>query len=207
MGYRVWSVLTPPKSVNATYDQMAHKYDNQRLCYIDPRYLGLGIRVVLNRNEIPHHLSNDFVPIGEDFYNALKCVYGIPSHGTDLIAEKSIILEANFNYLHGVSFTKGCYVGQELIARTHHRGQIRKRLFGATIVEKGESVDDRVKYIGCDDERDTVMPIELVNVRNTEYDFGNRNIRCGKSESGWKDYIKGEFIECLCGTVEEFCIC
>ena len=36
-------------------------------------------------------------------------------------------LEANLEGLHAISFDKGCYIGQELTARTHHRGVIRKR--------------------------------------------------------------------------------
>ncbi len=36
-------------------------------------------------------------------------------------------LEYNMDLLGGVSFDKGCYVGQELIARTHHKGEVRKR--------------------------------------------------------------------------------
>ena len=46
----------------------------------------------------------------------------------DLEAEKSILLEAGFDELHGVSWTKGCYVGQELTARTKYRGLIKRRL-------------------------------------------------------------------------------
>lgn len=37
-------------------------------------------------------------------------------------------LEFNIDGLHGISFTKGCYVGQELMARTHFKGVVRKRL-------------------------------------------------------------------------------
>ena len=37
-------------------------------------------------------------------------------------------LEYNLDGLGAISFTKGCYVGQELIARTHFRGVVRKRL-------------------------------------------------------------------------------
>ena len=37
-------------------------------------------------------------------------------------------MEANFEELNGVSFAKGCYVGQELTARTKYRGTIKKRL-------------------------------------------------------------------------------
>ena len=35
--------------------------------------------------------------------------------------------------LHALSFTKGCYVGQELIARAHYQGAIRKRLMPAAV--------------------------------------------------------------------------
>lgn len=42
-------------------------------------------------------------------------------------------LEYNLDALNGVSYSKGCYVGQELIARTHNRGVVRKRLMPVTI--------------------------------------------------------------------------
>ena len=42
-------------------------------------------------------------------------------------------LEYNLDGLNGVSYTKGCYVGQELIARTHNRGVVRKRLMPIAI--------------------------------------------------------------------------
>lgn len=47
---------------------------------------------------------------------------------------KQIPLEANLQEFNGISFSKGCYVGQELIARTHHRGEIRKRFFSMRLL-------------------------------------------------------------------------
>lgn len=41
---------------------------------------------------------------------------------------EAVPLEYNLVALNAISFDKGCYVGQELVARTHHRGVIRKRL-------------------------------------------------------------------------------
>lgn len=45
-----------------------------------------------------------------------------------IISGEAMPLEYNLAGLNAISFEKGCYVGQELIARTHHRGVIRKRL-------------------------------------------------------------------------------
>ena len=55
---------------------------------MDPRYDALGIRIILNKNDIPYFIPDNFVPIGEDFYNSLKCIYGIPTHGIDLFLIK-----------------------------------------------------------------------------------------------------------------------
>ena len=43
-------------------------------------------------------------------------------------SEKSVLLEAGFDELNGVSWTKGCYMGQELTARTKYRGLVKRRL-------------------------------------------------------------------------------
>ncbi|MBV9202839.1 MAG: folate-binding protein, partial [Alphaproteobacteria bacterium] len=46
----------------------------------------------------------------------------------DLVPEKSILLEAGFDELNGVDWQKGCYIGQELTARTKYRGLVKRRL-------------------------------------------------------------------------------
>ena len=48
-------------------------------------------------------------------------------------AGHAVPLEFNMDGLHALSFTKGCYVGQELIARAHYQGAVRKRLMPATV--------------------------------------------------------------------------
>lgn len=53
---------------------------------------------------------------------------GLPDGSRDLDAEKTVLLEAGFDELHGVSWTKGCYMGQELTARTKYRGLVKRRL-------------------------------------------------------------------------------
>lgn len=53
---------------------------------------------------------------------------GLPDGSRDLEAEKSVLLEAGFDELHGVAWDKGCYMGQELTARTRYRGLVKRRL-------------------------------------------------------------------------------
>ena len=62
-----------------------------------------------------------------------RIALGLPDGSRDLEAEKTVLLEAGFDELHGVSWTKGCYMGQELTARTHYRGLVRRRLIPVEI--------------------------------------------------------------------------
>jgi folate-binding protein YgfZ len=57
-----------------------------------------------------------------------RLALGLPDGSRDLEAEKTVLLEAGFDELGGVSWTKGCYMGQELTARTRYRGLVKRRL-------------------------------------------------------------------------------
>jgi len=61
-------------------------------------------------------------------WNRHRLALGLPDGSHDLEADKTVLLEAGFDELHGVSWTKGCYMGQELTARTKYRGLIKRRL-------------------------------------------------------------------------------
>ncbi|ETO24828.1 hypothetical protein RFI_12328 [Reticulomyxa filosa] len=150
--YRVWSLMCSPQHHRQLEDQIcqlsqqATSVPSVSRAYIDPRCLHLGARVLVHRNDIPSFkiFGDKYVPVGNDFYDFLRCSYAIPKYGSDLLPDKSIILECNFNFINGVSFNKGCYVGQELIARTHHRGTIRKRIYPCVIQTK----EDKEKQNG-----------------------------------------------------------
>ena len=63
-----------------------------------------------------------------------RLALGLPDGSRDMEAEKSTLLEAGFDELHGVSWTKGCYMGQELTARTKYRGLLKRRLMPVRVV-------------------------------------------------------------------------
>lgn len=52
----------------------------------------------------------------------------IPDGSRDMIVEQSTLLECNIDKLNGISFEKGCYIGQELTARMHYRALVKRRL-------------------------------------------------------------------------------
>jgi tRNA-modifying protein YgfZ len=62
-----------------------------------------------------------------------RLALGLPDGTRDLEPEKTVLLEAGFDELHGISWTKGCYMGQELTARTKYRGLVKRRLIPVMI--------------------------------------------------------------------------
>ena len=61
---------------------------------------------------------------GASPYHALRRALGIAEGAHEVAADQYFPSELGLDYLHGVSFSKGCYVGQELTARTHFQGQV-----------------------------------------------------------------------------------
>lgn len=104
------------------------------LALIDPRLAALGARVLLPRAGL--HAALAARGIAEaDFaaYDRLRLAEGVPDGSRDLIPEKSLLLESGFDELNGIDWQKGCYIGQELTARTKYRGLVKRRLFPARI--------------------------------------------------------------------------
>ncbi|HEY1798553.1 MAG TPA: folate-binding protein [Stellaceae bacterium] len=100
----------------------------------DPRLPELGGRVILPRDSLRSTLTGlGLAEAGFAEYDRLRLGLGIPDGSRDLVVDKSILLEAGFDELHGVDWQKGCYIGQELTARTKYRGLIKKRLFPVKI--------------------------------------------------------------------------
>ncbi|HZG51893.1 MAG TPA: aminomethyltransferase family protein [Pyrinomonadaceae bacterium] len=72
-------------------------------------------------------------PVGFDAFEVLRVEAGEPRHGVD-VTDTSVVLEAGRD--EAVSYTKGCYIGQEIIARIHWRGHVAKRLAGLVLEDE-----------------------------------------------------------------------
>ncbi|MGG5811689.1 YgfZ/GcvT domain-containing protein [Falsiroseomonas sp. CW058] len=91
----------------------------------DPRLSEAGWRV-LSAAPLPADAT-----AGE--YDRHRLSLGLPDGAPDMERERSVLLEGGFDELHGVSWSKGCYMGQELTARTKYRGLLKKRLFPVAV--------------------------------------------------------------------------
>jgi folate-binding protein YgfZ len=99
------------------------------IAFIDPRLAELGARVILPRANGTRPLEAAELARAEPAdYDRLRLSLGVADGSRDLLVEKAILLEAGFDELHGVDWDKGCYMGQELTARTKYRALIKKRL-------------------------------------------------------------------------------
>src|SRR5215469_17559918 len=97
--------------------------------FIDPRLVALGARCILPRADVRQTLRDrGLCEAVFAAYDRLRLTLGIPDSSRDLVPEKSLLLEAGFDELNGVDWQKGCYIGQELTARTKYRGLIKRRL-------------------------------------------------------------------------------
>ena len=102
--------------------------------FVDPRLAALGARAILPREQADGALrAKGAAAGGFAEYDRLRLGLGVPDGSRDLVLDKSILLESGFDELHGVDWDKGCYIGQELTARTKYRGLIKKRLFPVRI--------------------------------------------------------------------------
>lgn len=107
------------------YVAWAGKPETEALIAPDPRLPDAGWRLIT-----PEFLESTALEIDWDRH---RIALGLPDGSRDLEPEKSVLMEAGFDELCGVSWSKGCYMGQELTARTRYRGLVKRRLVPVSI--------------------------------------------------------------------------
>ena len=103
------------------------------ITFRDPRHPDLGLRILAEARfatDIASATNGKNAP--PEAYVAHRIALGVPEGGKDYDFGDAYPHEANFDLLHGVSFIKGCYVGQEIVARMQHKTTIRKRVVPVT---------------------------------------------------------------------------
>lgn len=112
--------------------------------YKDPRLDCLGFRGIFPADTTPPLVEAD-KETDEQNYLLWRLEKGVAEGSIEMPKGEAIPLEYNFAGLNAISFDKGCYVGQELIARSHHRGVVRKRLIPLRFLDdSGKELEQEV---------------------------------------------------------------
>jgi folate-binding protein YgfZ len=123
------------------------------IAFVDPRSAELGCRLILPAADsaaVTADLAIDEAPF--EAYDTLRIGLGIPDGRRDMDVEKSSLLECNFDALNGIDWEKGCYIGQEVTARTKYRGLVKRQLMpvhvDGTAPAPGTAISVNGKQIG-----------------------------------------------------------
>lgn len=103
------------------------------VAFVDPRLPAAGLRAWLPQGAEAELAKAGFAAAEASVWDALRIGLGLPDGSRDMAPDKAILLENGFDELHGVDWQKGCYMGQELTARTKYRGLIKRRLLPVKI--------------------------------------------------------------------------
>lgn len=110
--------LITPIHVTHTDDSIPHP-----MTFLDPRAPHLWGRKIIKENDLSsYNYSTDLT-----LYHFLRIAHGL-AEGDDLKVEKSFPMEVGLDQFHALNFKKGCYLGQEPVARAHYQGVVRKKL-------------------------------------------------------------------------------
>ena len=125
--YDIYADITPCKKGEPGSISSEKKHEEGLISYNDPRLNTLGTRFITPRaSKLPKGRTEaDKITV----YHNHRIKLGVPSGSYDVLKEKTLLSELFMEELHGVSFEKGCYVGQELTARTKHRTTPKKHIF------------------------------------------------------------------------------
>lgn len=121
--------ISEATAIVAFWDGSVAPSEDIGLLYRDPRHAGMGYRAMVEPSAMADLAARiDAVAEPESAYGAHRIRHGVPEGGTDFAYQDAFPHEANMDWLHGVDFDKGCYVGQEVVSRMEHRGTARTRI-------------------------------------------------------------------------------
>ena len=113
-------------AVAALWDGAAPSEGGGASLFPDPRLAALGWRIIGKADGLAG-LAGAGAVDGEAAYDAHRMALGVPEFGKDFASDEVFLLDVDYDALHGVSYKKGCFVGQEVTSRMKRKGDIRKR--------------------------------------------------------------------------------
>lgn len=136
------------------------------LWYDDPRWAGLGQRGLTQMDVAADATLAD--------YHDHRARHGAPDVA-DFEIERTALLEANIDKLNGIAWDKGCYMGQELTARTHYRGLVKKRLLPFAFTGAAPAFDSELR----------LNDVVIGHARGTASSHGLALVKLEHAEPAW----------------------
>ena len=139
----------------------------------DGRAPDLGYRVITWEGTGPTVVTREGKKLGLSVspsfkdYEVRRMLTGIAEGQREILKENALPQESNIDYMGGIDFRKGCYVGQELTIRTHHTGVVRKRILPVQIYDPGDGAKppDGLTY---DENSKMVLPPKGANISRVD---------------------------------------
>lgn len=129
--------------------QMQHVPDpTAPIRLVDPRVPAFGQRVLLpSQDALPNAEGMDQLESANlESYTLRRYFHGIAEGQKEILKDHALPQESNIDFMNGVDFRKGCYIGQELTIRTHHTGVVRKRILPVQLYPSEAMVPSTLDY-------------------------------------------------------------
>ncbi|CAD6577794.1 MAG: ccr4 associated factor [Alectoria sarmentosa] len=151
-------------SVWATWGKQSPCRVDSRTGCLDQRAPDMGERVIVPGDR---KLEASGTQVGGGSYDIRRMMMGVAEGQGEILKESALPQESNIDYMGGINFRKGCYVGQELTIRTHHTGVVRKRILPVQIypAEGDSKPPDGLTYTG---DTKIVLPPKGTNISRVD---------------------------------------
>lgn len=143
--------VTDKKSVIIGWNRLAESFDGAAFFH-DPRAINHDLRAINSDGwRITRYiLPKGFTPpwpeaeeVNEEEYHRLRYWWGVVEGPQEIPRKQAIPLEFNLDWMNAIDFAKGCYLGQELVARTHAKGVVRKRIMPCAALGTSDRVEGK----------------------------------------------------------------
>ena len=151
-------------------------FSDSTILFDDPRNNNLGKKIFLNKKSQDQKIFFDLKELEYENYKEILMKNLIPHTPDDLIENKSLLLENNFQNINAIDWNKGCYIGQEITARMKYRSLLKKKIYLLELISGNIKMDNNIilddiiigktiskagKYILC------MLKIDLVQNRSS----------------------------------------
>jgi folate-binding protein YgfZ len=144
----------------------------------DPRP-GMGFRSIIERDRVPPDLLQGEEEATLTDYTVHRMLNGLAEGQHEIISGHALPQESNIDFIGGIDFHKGCYLGQELTIRTHHTGVVRKRILPCQIYDASTSLPAEQNDPAYDPEARIAIPPPESNMSKAS------SRRKGRSTGKW----------------------